>query len=289
MKMKFIFGLVCPMNKPVLDIRVAYEKLSKAEKRIADHILNDPAGLLPLSISELAARCHSSEATIVRFSRKLGYSGYQQLKISLAREGNRHEPSGGVTADDPAIAVYKKLCSSIYCSLEKTAGVLQAETLAAVCALLQSAETVYLFGLGNSAAIAADAAHKFLRLGLRTYAYSDSHLQAIAASHTDERCAVIGISHSGSSKDIVDALRIAKNNGAKTVAITNIGKSPLDKVSDYILHTAADETAYTILGLNSRIAQLTILDTIYSYLACHLPQAAAAIEKTETSLLSKKY
>lgn len=277
------------MNKTVLNIKIAYDDLSKAEKRIADYIIGDPAGLIPLSISELAARCNSSEATIVRFSRRLGYSGYQQLKISLAKEENVRGMNENISSSDRPLDIYQKLCGLVYCSLEKTASALDAQALADVCALLPGAHTIYLFGLGNSAAVAADAAHKFLRLGLNAYSYSDTHLQAIAASHMRAGDVAIGISHSGSSKDIVDALKIAREAGAKTVAITNEGKSPVDKVSDYILHTAADETAYTILGLNSRIAQLTIIDAIYSYLVCHLPQAKGAIEKTESSLLDKKY
>lgn len=277
------------MNKSALNIRIAYDSLSKAEKRIADYIIDDPAGLIPLSISELAARCKSSEATIVRFSRRLGYSGYQQLKISLAKEANVPTLGDGITADDSALDIYKKLCDLVYCSLEKTADALQGETLSEVCKLISQAKLIYLFGLGNSAAVAADAAHKFLRLGMNAYAYSDTHLQAIAASHMGPGTVAIGISHSGSSKDIVDALKLAKENGAKTVTITNQGKSPVDKVSDYLLHTAADETAYTILGLNSRISQLTIIDAIYSYLVCHLPDAKAEIERTESSLLNKKY
>ena len=277
------------MNKSVLNIKIAYDNLSKAEKRIADYIMNDPAGLIPLSISELAARCNSSEATIVRFSRRLGYSGYQQLKISLAKEENVRGLNENISSDDSVLDIYKKLCDLVYCSLEKTASALNAQALANVCELLMRADCIYIFGLGNSAAVAADAAHKFLRLGLNAYSYSDTHLQAIAASHLRENCVAIGISHSGSSKDIVDALKISRENGAKTIAITNEGKSPVDKVSDYILHTAADETAYTILGLNSRISQLTIIDAIYSYLVCHLPGAKAEIEKTEGSLLNKKY
>ena len=113
-------------------------------------------------------------------------------------------------------------------------------------------------------------------------------MQAIAVSHTDTQSVVIGISHSGKSKDIVQALQIAKNNGATTVAITNAGNSPLDKVSDLILHTLSDETNYRILGLSSRISQLAIIDAIYSYLVCHLKDAGERISTTETALKMKK-
>ena len=113
-------------------------------------------------------------------------------------------------------------------------------------------------------------------------------MQSIAAAHTDENSVVIGISHSGQSKDIIQAMQIAKQNGATTVAITNFGKSPIDKASDIILHTVSDETNYRILGLSSRIAQLAIIDSIYSYLVCRLENSSERIAETELALKPKK-
>ena len=113
-------------------------------------------------------------------------------------------------------------------------------------------------------------------------------MQAIAASHANEKTVVIGISHSGASSDILEAMSIAKQNGAFTVAITNFKKSPIESVSDAVLHTVSDETNYRILGLSSRIAQLAIIDTIYSYLVCHLDGAQESIVKTEAALQNKK-
>ena len=145
------------------------------------------------------------------------------------------------------------------------------------------ANNIYVIGLGNSASVAIDAAHKLLRLGLNACPYTDNHMQIIALAHANNKSVVIAISHSGSSKDIVQALQLSKQNGSTTIAITNMGKSPIDKVSDIMLHTVSDETNYRILGLNSRIAQLSIIDTIYSYLVCHLCDANEKIEKTENS------
>ena len=126
------------------------------------------------------------------------------------------------------------------------------------------------------------------RLGLSAHPYTDNHMQSIAAAHTDEKSVVIGISHSGQSKDIVQAMQVAKQNGATTIAITNFGKSPIDKVSDIILHTVSDETNYRILGLSSRIAQLAIIDSIYSYLVCRLDNSNERIAQAELALKPKK-
>ena len=114
-------------------------------------------------------------------------------------------------------------------------------------------------------------------------------MQSIAATHADKDTVAIGISHSGKSRDIVEAMKLARENGATTIAITNLGKSPLQKISDLVLSTVSDETNYRILGLSSRIAQLAIIDAIYSYLVLHIPSATEYIQNAENSLSLKKY
>lgn len=276
------------MNKTILNMKIHYEEFSKTEKKIADFLMQNPDGILPLYITELAERCGTSEATIVRFAKRLGFEGYQQLKIAIAQESNLRPVSENITEQDDAFDIFSKVCQDIYCSLEKTRHGIQKQALQACCDKLLTADKILVFGLGNSASVALDTAHKIFRLGLNAVAYTDNHMQAIAAAHTNETSVVIGISLSGASKDIVNALQIAQQNGATTVAITNYGKSPIDKVSDIILHTVSDETNYRILGLSSRIAQLAIIDTIYSYLVCHIKDANDKIAKTELALKTKK-
>lgn len=277
------------MEKTLLNIKLLYDKMGNAEKKIADFLLKNPNEILPLSITELAEKCGASEATLVRFSRRLGLEGYQQLKISIAQEENVYSLNENISKEDSAFQVFAKVCDDVYSSLEKTKKSIDKNALQACCELLSNAENVYVFGLGNSSPVAQDVAHKFLRLGLRAHAYTDNHMQAIVSAHVTPRDVAFGISHSGSSKDVVETLQLAKNNGAKTIVITNIGKSPVDKVSDVILRTVSDETNYSILGLTSRIAQLAIVDAVYSYLACHLPNAKANVAKTESALQPKKY
>ena len=278
------------MDKISLNIKVLYDEMGKAEKRIADWIFENPGKIISLSIVELAELCRCSEATIVRFSKRLGLSGYQELKISLASEGGGSSISLSITEDDSPFDMYQKICNDIYLSFEMTKKSLNPEALALACKKISEANKIVIFGLGNSAAIATDASHKFLRAGLNAVAYSDNHMQVIAASHLTENDVVIGISHSGSSKDIVDALKIAKEHNATTIAITNSGKSPILKQSDIVLATSSNETEYNILALNSRIAQLSIIDTLYFYIVYNRSEdALKSIQETEHSLLSKKY
>lgn len=278
------------MDKTMLNIKIMYDKMGKAEKRIADWLMDNPGGIIPLSIIDLAEKCECGEATIVRFARRLGFSGYQDMKISLAQETGATTVSTTVTAEDSASTIYDKVCNDIYCSLEKTKLAVDPDALQSACEKIAEARRIVIFGLGNSAPIAKDAEHKLLRAGCDAAAYSDNHMQVIAASHLTDKDVVIAISHSGSSKDIIDALKIAKSSGATTVCITNEGKSPILNYSDIILHTASDETKYNILALNSRIAQLSLINVIYYYIVYNSPEKSVeAIKNTERSLLSKKY
>ena len=278
------------MDKTTLNIKIMYDKMGKAEKRIADWLMENPGGIIPLSIVELAEKCVCGEATIVRFAKRLGFTGYQDMKISLAQESNTSTISTTIGAKDTAAEIYDKVCNDIYCSIERTKEALNTDALQTACEKIASARRIVIFGLGNSASIAKDAEHKFLRAGCNAAAYADNHMQVIAASHLNEDDVVLAISHSGSSKDIIDALKIAKNTGATTISITNEGKSPINNYSDIVLNTASDETKHNILALNSRIAQLSIINVIYYHVVYNRPEKAfEAIKNTERSLLSKKF
>lgn len=278
------------MEKTSLNIKMLYNEMGKAEKQIADWIMENPGKIISLSIVELAEQCKCSEATIVRFSKRLGLSGYQELKISLASEGGGSHISTSISGNDTAFEIYEKVCNDIYMSLEKTKKSLNADAISKAAEKICNAKKIVIFGLGNSASVATDASHKFLRAGLNAVAYSDNHMQVIAASHLTSEDVAIAISHSGSSKDIVEALKLAKEHGATTIAITNSGKSPILKQTDIVLSTTADETQYNILALNSRIVQLAIIDSLYFYIVYNRSaEALESIQETERSLLTKKY
>lgn len=278
------------MKKTALKIKMLYSEMGKAEKKIADWIIENPTGLIPLSITELAEKCGCGEATIVRFAKRLDFGGYQELKISLAREEGSSDMTDGITAEDSCFEIFEKVSNDIYCSLELTKKAIDKDALEQAAKRILNAQQILIYGLGNSAAVALDFEHKLLRAGMRAAAFSDNHMQAITASHLTDRDVAIGISHSGSSKDIVDALKIARLRGATAISITNKGKSPITKVSDITLFTASNETKYTILGLNSRISQLSIISSIYYYIVYHREGISSeAIEMTETALQNKKY
>ena len=278
------------MNRTLLQAQSLYADMGKAERRVADWLFSHPGEVLPYAIRELATACETSEATIVRFSRRLGFNGYQDLKLSLASEAEKKIIAPYITKDDTCFDVFEKICNDAYLSLERTKKTLSAEGMARAADAIATANKVVLIGLGSSASVASDASDKLLRACCNSASYGDTHMQTIAVSRLSPGDVLIGISHSGSSKDIVDALRLCKICGATTVCITNHGSSPIVDASDVALFTKSDETKHSILAMSSRIAQLAILDSIYTYIVLNADKASRqAIYNTEIALQNKKY
>lgn len=276
------------MATTLYKIKALYKHMGRAEKKIADNILKNPQDMIGLSIAELAVKCDCGEATIVRFSRRIGLNGFQELKIAVAQE-LKSAPMVDIGPEDGCLDIFKKRISEIAAALESTGYSLNAEDMEAAAKAIMTAKRIVIFGLGNSSSIALDAQHKFLRAGLNASACSDNHMQAIVASHLEIGDVALGISHSGASSDIVDALKIAKGRGATTVCITNKAPSPITKVSDIKLFTTAEETKYMILALSSRLAQLAIIDAIYAYIVYHSDSSViSAVSETEKALEGKK-
>ena len=289
--MKIIFIMRYKMESVLHKIRFSFKDMGPAEKKIADYILNHTGEIISASISDFSAKCGCGDATVVRFSHRLGLEGYQELKLRIATELNASSSiSSEIEKNDSCFEIFQKRIADVSDSLRNTESVLDASALDVAARTVMNADRIVIFGLGNSAAIAQDAAHKFLRLGLAAQSCSDNHMQAIIASHLKRGSVAIGISHSGSSKDIVDALRLCKICGATTICITNYGSSPIVDASDIALFTKSEETKHSILAMSSRIAQLAILDSIYTYIVLNSDKASKqAIYNTEIALQNKKY
>lgn len=279
------------MESVVHKIRFLLDSMGPAEKRIAEYLLQHTGEIIDLSISELAEKCGCGDATVVRFSRRLGLDGYQELKLRIAAELNASSTiSAEIEKGDSCFTIFQKRILDISESLYSTESVLDENALARASEAISQTNRIVIFGLGNSAAIAQDAAHKFLRLGLPAQACCDNHMQAIVASHLKRGNVAIGISHSGASKDVVEALRLCKACGATTICVTNYGASPIVETSDICLFTKSDETKHSILAMSSRIAQLAIFDTIYTHIVLNYDKPTKqAVYNTEFALQDKKY
>ncbi len=276
------------MNRTLLQAQLLYNDMGRSEKRVADWLFSHSGEMLPYSISDLAFKCESSEATIVRFSKRLGCSGYQELKLALARETEKKVIAPTITPDDDCFSIFEKVCNDAYMSLERTKKTLSPEAMNAAVSAISSSGRVVLIGLGASAQVAEDASNKLLRAGCNSAAYADTHMQAIAVSQLKTGDTVIGISQSGASKDIVESMKVAKSHGARTIAITSRERSPISRLSDIVLLTDTEETRHSSLGLNSHIARLVVIDALCYKLVYENNERAATIGEAEFELRTKR-
>jgi len=246
----------------IMDI---YSNLKGAERRVADYVLKNPRDIIHLSITELADRCSCGEATISRFSKKLGYKGYQELKIKIAGEVvdpiiDVHEE---IKNNDDTAIVMQKIFNSTINSLKKTLSINDYNNIEKVADIIVNSNKVAFLGMGGSSAIALDAYHKFLKVKDNCIYHSDSHFQAMIMSNFTENDCVIAISNTGSNKELVENINIAKKNKAKVISITSNLKSPLSSVSDVVLVSYGMENKFKSEAVESRISALTLIDSVF--------------------------
>jgi RpiR family carbohydrate utilization transcriptional regulator len=285
---------VDPVKVPGSFVRLqaAYSGLRAAEQRVADFILKHPDELIYLTVTELAERTNTSESTVVRLCQKIGYKGYQEFKIVLARD--LVEPATEIYAaiepGDDLPTVKNKVFQANAQALRDTIEVLDDDQLQRAVAALSAARRLEIYGVGGSGPLALDAYHKFLKLGLQSIALSDGDLMAMSSSLLGPEDVALGISHTGASRDVTDALGRAKAHGATTICITHRQSSPITKVSNIVLVTAAQQTAFRSDASSSRIAQLTIIDTLYVGVAHeNHERSLRMIERTREATAAKRY
>jgi DNA-binding MurR/RpiR family transcriptional regulator len=285
---------VDPVNVPGSFVRLqgAYSGLRAAEQRVADFILAHPDELIYLTVTELADRTHTSESTVVRLCQKIGYKGYQEFKIVLARD--LVEPATAIYAaiepGDDLATVKSKVFQANAQALRDTLEVLDEHELQRAVDTIAGARRLEIYGVGGSSPLALDAYHKFVKLGVPAVALSDGDLMAMSSSLLGDGDVAFGISHTGASRDVTDALGRAKRHGAATICITHRSSSPITKVSDVVLVTAAQQTAFSSDASSSRIAQLAVIDTLYVGVA-HKNHARSLemIERTREATAAKRY
>lgn len=272
-------------------IRTLYSTMSEKEKRIANYILEKPENIIHSTINQVADDLRVADATVFRFCKRLGFNGFQSLKIALASEvvapiKDIHET---IQTGDTESEIAEKVFKSNMRTLEDTLFAFKENRFEEAVKLLINARKVEFYGNGGSGIIAMDAHHKFLRTGILSGAYTDSHFQVMSASQLTEEDVVVLISHSGSNKDTLDVLKVAQRNGAKSLGITNLAKSPLSQKVDITLFTVAQETDYRSEALSSRIAQLSIIDALYvNVMAKRSESSHSSLQKIREAISFKK-
>lgn len=262
-------------NQAVLPIlRSVYQDLTKSEQRIAGYIMENAARIMEQTIPELAGNTKSSEITISRFCKKLGFSGLQALKIALAAElSNAGEMEFREIGDkDTDEQVAAKVFQNIMDGLQDTLKILDFQQVAKAVQVLQKARRVAVYGYGNSATVCQDIETRFMRFGMVIQAYADMSQQLTSASLLTKEDVVIAVSHTGATIKLLEAVRVARRAGAAVIVITSYAQSNLAKLGDVVLTGMGREVHYSSESVASRLIHMAITDVLYTAMARSNPE-----------------
>ncbi len=260
------------MSNALLRLRERSQSFSNTEREVAASILADPKLVVDMSIHDLAKHTFSSASTIVRLCSRLGYSGYKEFRKAVTYELALREQSmkmdiKEISRSDSLEEIIDKVTYMNIVSLEETKTLLNVQNLRACVDLLKNAKVIYLFGLGASLCAAKDAYLKFLRLNKLCIINDDWHSQLLQARNASREDLALVISYSGATVEIIECMKALKENGTPTIAITRCIESPVSKLADINLYTAANESLFRSGAMPSRMSQLNVVDILYTALA----------------------
>lgn len=259
-----------------------YPSLSKQEKKIADYIFEKKGQIIYLSLNDISKEINVGEATIVRLVKKVGFEGFKDLKLQIAKE------------DYPIIDInYEDYIDNIQANINETISntksLINRRQLDRAILAMSKAERLFLYGVGDSGIATLELQDKLLRFGKTAIAYTDPHFQIINAGILTNRDVVIAVSLSGKTKDIIDSLEVAKKNKVKIISITNHILSPVAKLSDYVLLSAGRETLLDGGSLVSKMSQLYVIDILCTgYALKNKEEALKMKHNTAQSVLYKR-
>ena len=251
-------------------IEAGYSGLRKSERIVADHLRQLSGTRMDQSITELGRNMGVSEATISRVSRALGYAGFQDMKLSMAEGAGSRSSFTNIPIEidesDSLIQTSSNLAQLLSVCLQGTQRMLDAGQMETVVAALVAARKVVFVGVGGAAAICQEAAHLFSKAGLDAIAYSDGYSQIIAAANLDSTCVMVGVSHTGTTDTVANALTVARENKCVTIAITSDPASAVGQAAEIALVTWNSSTpSVPLYGdfIEGRISQLFLIDLLY--------------------------
>ncbi len=272
-------------------IRSAMSKLRNSEKKVAECVLKNPDLAMRCTITDLAEMAAVSEPTVIRFCRKLGLSGYMELRLSLANAlPTSKYILENVSDEDKFPEIFNKLFNSAKEAFNNTMNNLDLKTLELAADAMADADRIEFYGLGGSGVVAMDAHHKFFRIGVPCIAYDDPHMQVMSAALLTAKDAVVAISHTGSTKDILESVKVAKKSGATVIGISGSKKTPLAKYCDYAISVNSQEVALRLAPMTSRLVQLAIIDVLFVSIAMrNFGEIKGNLDRVKMALVDKRY
>ena len=270
-------------------IRMQSNQFTASQERIARYLQEHMQEIVNLPINELAERCQVGDATIIRFYRLLGYDNYSRFRIALAKELSEEEIRPiyeEVESEDNPDTIIQKVIRSSVQGIADLEHQINPQALKEIVSRFIRASVIHVIGLGASGIVAQDVMHKFLRLGIKIHAYTDSHIMTIAAATARPDEVFFAISHSGETTDVLRTLELAKEQGCFTCALTSYIDSSITRLVAAYLLTCTRPTKMRSDAMISRIVQLVVIDILYVMAALELGDTA--VDRVNQSRIALK-
>ncbi|GIO66375.1 MurR/RpiR family transcriptional regulator [Paenibacillus sp. FSL M7-1455] len=255
----------------LIKIREMKDSLTPVEKMVAEYVLQNVEEIPHLSIKNLAQLTKTSDASVLRFCKTMGYSGYRSFIVSISASlGSMEEQKDQYTdiqpGDDLSVIISNTFRNNIK-SIEDTLSVIDKNEVERAVQVLRKSNRIVFFGIGASGLVGIDAEQKFSRINKMCHTYTDGHSQLTAATLLDKGDVAVFISNSGKTTEILDSLEIARKSGATIIAITKYTKSELADKANIVLNISTPEVTIRSGAMGSRIAMLTIIDILFAGVA----------------------
>jgi len=262
------------------------ENLSEAERKVAEYVFREPKNTLHYNVGELARQSGASRAAVVRFCKRIGFGGYNDFKLRLARDvfrdyDERFVPDLDLESGASAERVIHNVIGFSQRGLSLLGSNLDPRAVERAADRIASASMTVLFGVGASGIVAYDFLQKLLRIGIPSSFTADLDLQVTAAATLRPEDAAFIVSYSGENAGMIEAARQARSRGAVVIGLTMSGENTIRSLSDINLLVPASEKIYRQGAATSRINQLTVVDILYSIIVSrNLDASIAAMERT---------
>ncbi|MDO4307521.1 MAG: MurR/RpiR family transcriptional regulator [Eubacteriales bacterium] len=271
-----------------------YHSLTPLGKKLADYLFKHSSETQYLSISALAENSGVSEATITRFCRGLGLSGYNDFKLALAKVdqvtdlGEPIDSASPITSEDSIDSIFHKIHAANIVSINETLEMLDEKSIRKAVDILSASNRVYCFGHGGSMVMAMEAWARFSTADSRFIHISDSHMQAMAASLATPEDSILFFSYSGSTKDMEDVMQIAKSRKIPVILITHFPTSRAAEFAEVVLVCGYNESPLQSGSIAAKVGQMFLIDCLFYCFCKKNPEICAAARSSTAEAIAKK-
>ncbi|KRB32321.1 MULTISPECIES: MurR/RpiR family transcriptional regulator [Mesorhizobium] len=271
-------------------INAKLDGMAPGDREIGQYIVDNPDQMLRLSTAALAAKIGRSQSSVVKFSQKLGYASYQELKLAVseAKAQDWQVPAGvihgSIEVGDTYPVILRKLIGSKLLSMQQTVAANSERIISRTLELLDGARRIHLVGVGASSLVARDFSYKLMKLGRNVLHDSDSHIQMANAATLGPGDVLFALSYSGASIETLRIAELAHKRGTMVIAVTGLHDNPLSRVADIRLYTIADEERARSSSITARDAQLTLTDLLFILLVQKQPDANDYVHNSEAAV-----